>query len=165
MLAHALLNVSECDKENAWAVRRSSSFVNEYARQDTAGELSIGTTENPNHLLGSFPCLFPYGCGGFEVQRANPVTYQAHVRWSLRYYDRRFRLDLHFVFQAFGVLQKREICSAASLQISKRTFLRFQNDIRNLRPEDLAAAGVEEQAGKQYSHPVIRSLRQNLCTI
>lgn len=64
VLAHALLNVSRADKEGGWAVKRSSDFVNEYPRRDSQGSLTDGTSENPNHLLGSFPCLFPYGQGG-----------------------------------------------------------------------------------------------------
>lgn len=165
VLAHALMNVSEKDKRSGWAVRRSSNFVNEYARVDSRGRNSAGTPENPNHLLGSFPCLFPYGEGGLEVERKQSVSYDSHVRWCLRYADRRFRHDLHFIFQAFGVLQKRQVCAAAVLQMSKESFRHHENAIKNLKPEDLAAAGVEEQAGRPYSHPVIRSLRRHLCTL
>lgn len=165
VLAHALMNVSQKDKEAAWAVRRSGNFVNEYARANEGGEQVIGTPENPNHLLGSFPCLFPYGQGGFEVKKKISVSYHAHARWCLRYGDRRFRHDLHFIFQIFGVLQKREVCSAAGLQISKDTFRYYETAIQNLKPDDLLAAGVEEQAGKAYSHPVIRSLRRHLSSV
>ncbi|KAH9033810.1 hypothetical protein EDB85DRAFT_1816708, partial [Lactarius pseudohatsudake] len=77
---------------------------------------------NPNHLLGSFPCLFPYGLGGFEVDRPRKVSYQAHARRVLRYADKRFRKDLHFIFQVFGVIQKRQVCAAATLQMSKTIF-------------------------------------------
>ena len=165
VLAHALINVSEKDKEGGWAIRRSRDFVNEYARSNAEGRNSLGTPENPNHLLGSFPCLFPYGQGGFEVERKLAVSYDAHTRWCLRYADRRFRLDLHFIFQVFGVRQKRQICASAALQISKDTFRHYENAIQNLKPEDLAAAGVEEQAGKEFSHPVIRSLRRHLSSV
>lgn len=165
VLGHALMNVSLHDKDTGWAVQRSGDFVNEYACKNAAGENTIGTLENLNHLLGSFPCLFLYGQGRFEVQRPHPVSYEAHARWCLRYEDRCFRHDLHFIFQAFGVLQKREMCGAASLQISKRTFLWYESAIRNLKPEDLVAAGVEEQAKKPYSHPVIKSLRENLRSV
>ena len=163
VLAHALMNVSQKDKEGAWAVRRSSEF--EYPRANADGEQIMGTPENANHLLGSFPCLFPYGQGGFEVKRKFAVSYEQHARWCLRYADRRFRHDLYFIFQVFGVLQKRQVCSAAVLQISKDTFRYHENAIQNLKPEDLAAAGVEEQAGKPYSHPVIRSLRRHLSSV
>ena len=53
---------------------------------------------NPNHLLGSFPCLFPYGLGGFKVARRYNVSYDMHARWALHYEDHRFRTDLHFMF-------------------------------------------------------------------
>ncbi|KAG1778009.1 hypothetical protein EV702DRAFT_1196809 [Suillus placidus] len=63
VFAHALANTAE-----RYMVRRGNTFVNEYPRQDEDQSLSIGDAENPNHLLGAFPCLFPYAAGGFEVQ-------------------------------------------------------------------------------------------------
>ena len=75
--------------------------------------------------------------------------------WCLQYVDRQFRLDIHFIFQVFGVSQKRQVCAAAVLQISKDTFRFYENAIQNLKLEDLAAAGIEEQAGKAYSHPIV----------
>ncbi|KAH9009265.1 hypothetical protein EDB84DRAFT_1280573, partial [Lactarius hengduanensis] len=62
----------------------------------------------------SFPCLFPYGEGGFEVNRKIAVSYDAHAWWAIRYEDKRFRQD-HFIFQIFGVLRKRQLCAAAVL--------------------------------------------------
>ena len=109
-----------------WAIKRSSDFVNEYPHLSEDGTRSAGTPDNPNHLLGTFPCLFPYGEGGFEVDRPTTVSYEAHCRWALRYSDKCFRLDHFFIFQAFGVLQKREICAAAALQMSKSSFLRHE---------------------------------------
>jgi hypothetical protein len=165
VLAHALLNVSDRDKEQGWAVKHSSDFVNEYAQKNAASELTLGNSENPNHLLGSFLCLFPYGYGGFEVEHPFHISYDLHTHWCLHYTDRHFQHDLHFIFQVFGVLQKRQMCAAACLQTTKRTFQCYEVAIWNLRPEDLAAAGVEEQAGKPYSHPIIHSLHQNLCSV
>jgi hypothetical protein len=57
-----------------------------------------------HHLLGSFPCLFPYGKGGFEVNRPIPVSYDAHTHWALCYEDKRFRKDHHFMFQVLDPL-------------------------------------------------------------
>lgn len=106
LLSHALANVSQSEKSLGWAVKRSGDFVNEYARQDAAGNRSAGTCDNPNHLLGSFPCLFPYSLGGFEVDRPISVSYDSHAQWALRYDDKRFCKDHHFMFQVFSVLQK-----------------------------------------------------------
>ena len=165
MLAHALENVSQEDKQGGWAVKRSSDFVNEYARQNEDGERFEGTPENPNHLLGSFPCLFPYGHGGFEINRPRAVTYDTHAQWAIRYDDKRFRHDLHFIFQVFGVIQKRQLCAAAVLQISKRTFLQHEQEICNLSQKDFVQAGAEERANKPLSNEILNSLRHSLSAI
>ena len=106
LLSQALANVSQADKSLGWAVKHSGDCVNEYPRIDADGSRCHGSTENPNHLLGSFPCLFPYGLGGFEVDRPISISYDAHARWALRYEDKRFRKDYHFMFQVFGVYKR-----------------------------------------------------------
>lgn len=164
-MAHALANIARDDKTEGWAVKHSSDFVNEYPRKTADGILTEGTGENPNHLLGSFPCLFPYGMGGYEVQRAIKVTYESHVRWSLRYEDKRFRKDLHFMFQTFGVIQKRQLCASACLQVSKRAFLRHADAIKSLSASDFATAAEEEKAHKPFSNSVMWSLRHVLSTV
>jgi len=68
MLAHALANTAFAGL-GSYAVQQGSMFVNEYPRRDDGGSLTIGTPDNLNHLLGAFPFLFPYGMGGFEVER------------------------------------------------------------------------------------------------
>ena len=165
VLAHALANLSRTEKDLGWAVRHSSDFVNEYPRVGPDGSRSDGGTENPAHLLGSFPCLFPFGKGGFEVNRPNVVSYEAHARWAVRYADRRFSKDLHFIFQVFGVLQKRQLCAAAVLQISKCAFTRFEHEIRALPPSAFVTAAAEEQAHKPFSNRAMQCLRQNLTSI
>ena len=165
VLSHAFANVSLSDRAEGWAIKRSSDFVNEYPRRTTDGSLSAGTPDDPNHLLGSFPYLFPYGLGGFEVDRPNPVSYEAHSRWALRYSDKRFREDHFFMFQIFGVLQKRQICAAATLQISQRSFLRYERAIRTLKPSDLEQAGAEERAHLPLSNGAIRSFRHTLSAV
>ena len=165
VLAHALTNVSQRDRAEGWAIKRSSDFVNEYPHLTADGTRSAGTPDNPNHLLGAFPCLFPYGEGGFEVDRPTPVSYEAHCRWALRYSDKRFRLDHFFIFQAFGVLQKREICAAAALQMSKSSFLRHERALRGLTSSDFEKAGSEEMAHKPLSNSTIRSFRNSLSAV
>lgn len=162
VLANALLNVSQSDKCDGWAVKRSGDFVNKYPRVDESGTRFAGSTENLNHLLGSFPCLFPFGLGGFEVDRPVKVSYETHARWALRYEDKRFRKDHHFMFQLFSVIQKRQLCSAAALQISKRTFLRFENAIRNLQTSDFDAAAAQERAHEAFTDPTMKALRETV---
>ena len=165
LLAHALANVSRADKTDSWAVKRSTDFVNEYPRIDVDGMRFVGSTENPNHLLGSFPCLFPYGLGGFEVARECNVSYEKHARWALRYADRRFRTDLHFMFQVFGVIQKRCMCASAVLQISKQSFVRFESAIRNLDSAVFEKAATEERAHECFTDPTMKALRETISAV
>lgn len=167
LLAHALSNAANNgNRPDNFHIRRSSAFVNEYARKDEAtGQRSDGGPSNANHLLGTFPTLFPYGTGGLEVGRPIDVPYETHVRWALRYGDRRFRKDLYFVFQVFGVIQKRQVCRSASLQIKRSSFIRNEHKLRALKPSDLLAASREETRGTIYSNPAVRELRSQLSAV
>ncbi len=112
---HALVNGSLLPKpgsfsEERFKVKHGSRFVSEYGRRSDDGLHTDGGPSNPNHLLGAFPVLFPFGIGGFETSRCINVPYEVHAQWVLMYADRRFRKDLHFVFQVFGVVQKQNIC-------------------------------------------------------
>jgi hypothetical protein len=93
------------------------------------------------------------------------VSYEAHARWALRYEDRRFCRDVYFMFQVFGVVQKRELCRSASLQISKQSFLRFENAIRSLHTSDFDTAAAQEHAHQSFTDPTMQSLRRTLNTV
>lgn len=161
VLAHAFANTS-ASAEERYTVKFGSDFVNEYPRRNAHGEDTAGDLDNPNHLLGAFPCLFPYGMGGFEVNRPRPISYENHAKWAMRYADKRFRKDLHFMFQLFGVIQKRQVCRAAVLQVQKKTFHDHEEAFRTLTPHDLSVASVEESNHKAHSNPVVRSLKQHV---
>ena len=165
ILAHALRNVACSDKNQAWAVSHSSNFVNEYPHRDLEGNLTDGYGTNPNHLLGSFPWLFPYGKGGFEVNRTSKVSYEAHVWCTIRYHDKCFCPDFHFIFQVFGVLQKRSLCAAACLQISKSTFLQYEAQIWHLSSLDFKIAAEEENQCHPFSNRVMQSMHRTVSSV
>lgn len=165
LMAHALANTAYQTPPEDYVIRRGSAFVNEYARTNEDGQRNDGGPSNPNHLLGSFPTLFPYGQGGFEVQRTIDIPYEIHVRWALAYADRRFRLDYHFAFQVFGVCQKRQVCRSAVLQIKKPAFAQHIQSISRLTAADFLEASKEETRGVPFSNPGIRALRKQLSAI
>ena len=165
LLASALCNVSQSDREDGWAVKQSSDFVNEYPCLDEDGNHLAGLTANPNHLLGSFPCLFPCSQGGFEVDRPLPVSYDQHAHWALCYEDRWFCKDFYFIFQVFRVIQKRELCALAALQISKWTFLQFEHAIHSLKSLDFEKAAQQEHSHEHFTNPTMCALHQTLNTI
>ena len=97
LMGHALINSinsmnqqeRHSDITERYVYKRGGRCVNEYARTRGDGTQYVGDLENPNHLLGSFPTLFPYGMGGFETSRRVKVSYERHIRWALSYHDRR----------------------------------------------------------------------------
>jgi hypothetical protein len=50
VLANALLNVSQADKIDSWAAKRSSDFVSEHPPVNDEGSRLGGSSDNPNHL-------------------------------------------------------------------------------------------------------------------
>jgi len=162
IMAHALANTVDPNTDD-YIIRRGSAFVNEYARTDSVtGLRNDGGPSNPNHLLGSFPTLFPYGKGGFETNRPINVPYETHAKWTMLYADKRFRKDYQFPFQIFGVCQKREICRSSVLQMKRPQFTRQINLISTLKPQDLIKASQEETRKVQFSNPAVQALRDQL---
>ena len=155
VLASALANLSEAEQHKSYAVKRGNQFVNEYARTDSGGIRNDGGPSNPNHLLGAFPTPYCYGKGGVEDKRPIGVSYRDHVWRDLQYWDRRFRKDLHYVFQVFGVLQKCQVCKSAGLQIKRKDFLKHEGMIQTLKPVDLAQAATEESRHVPFSNPAV----------
>jgi hypothetical protein len=165
VLANAMANASAKDVSGGYGVRRGSAFVNEYARTDIIGQRTDGGPDDPNHTMGCYPWLWPYAMGGIETARPIDVPYNIHVRSLLQYPDKRFRLDPTFIFQAFGVLQKRQVCSSACLQVSRKAFVRQQEAFRSLTPRDLNIASGEESRKVPFSNPVVRALRSQLSAL
>ncbi|KAF8836127.1 hypothetical protein BDN67DRAFT_984165 [Paxillus ammoniavirescens] len=52
--------------------------------------------------------------GRFEVECPTPLSYEAHAAWAIQYADQHFCLDLQFMFQVFGVIQKQQVCRICS---------------------------------------------------
>jgi len=111
-----LQRISDSASDDEYNIRRGNEFVNEYPRLDHLGLPTDGGYENPDHLLGSFPELMPYGKGVATAYRPTKVSYEAHAAWAMEYEDGRFAKHLQYMFQVFGVIQKRQVASSASLQ-------------------------------------------------
>ena len=61
-------------------VKQSSAFMNEYVVTD-------GGYDNLDHLMGSFPNLYPYEKGGPHVKWTIKVSHEAHADWAMQYED------------------------------------------------------------------------------
>ena len=161
----ALGRLSMSDLNTGQAVKHGSESVNEYPRRDQDGHDFAGTIDDPNIWLASFPTLFPYGMGGIETARDRRVSLSLHVKWALEYHDRRFRNHLQFMFQAFSILQKRQIAWSTSPQITWKDFMAQENAIRALKPSDFLDAAKEEARNIPFTNCTIQQLRKHVSTI
>ncbi|KAG2107121.1 hypothetical protein BD769DRAFT_1393042 [Suillus cothurnatus] len=164
LIAHTMANTAT-NTQVDFAVKRGSTHVNKYGRRDQDRNLIVGMSEDANHLLGTFPCLFPYSMGGFEVAQPVQLSYAEHAKWSLRFADRRFWKDHNFIFQLFGVLQKRQVCASSCLQVSKKTFHDNAALFCAVHPSDLEKASHEEAKKLPILNPTILSLECHLSTV
>lgn len=103
---------------NLWDEGKEGGYANEPER---------GT--ETNFFEKAYPCLFPYGEGGIERKQPVLLDFGDHIRWLLRYNDRRFRRHETFPFVCFGILQRRQALGSARVQMQRQT---FQRDARVL---------------------------------
>jgi hypothetical protein len=164
LMAHALSNVGSVVQKD-FLIRKGSAFINKYPQRDEHKQRFDGGPENPNHMLGAFPVLFPYGKGGIEVDREDDVGYKTHVRWALEYAEPRFRKDFYFIFQAFRVVQKRQVCRSAGVQMKRSAFIANKVSFLKLKAQDFISTSAEENRHVAFSNPVIRSLRKQLTSL
>ncbi|CAF1351527.1 unnamed protein product, partial [Rotaria sp. Silwood1] len=116
------------------------------SKQDTVyiiprGNKPANEYSNPNLLLGIFPTLFPYGCGGLEDgSRPIQINFREHLRYLLSYADRRFEEHYSFIFVVFNILQRRTACFHAQLMTTRSWFQQSAQVLNSSSSEDVAAA-------------------------
>lgn len=115
-----------------------------------------------NYWESAFPLLFPCGVGGIESDRPVQLSLTEHVRWALRYHDRRFRHHNSFIFVAFGILQRRQALTSARIQMNQRDFEDTAHTLSSITPDDLRRAAEEEGRNEQPSNPAIHVLKRHI---
>lgn len=104
LMMWALSNLWKEGKEGGYAVQHGRQPVNDFGQRRGARS---GTEEDEgNFFERTFPCLFPYGKGGIEAAQTVNVEFADHIKWALRYHDRRFHVHKTFAFVAFSIMQR-----------------------------------------------------------
>ncbi|KIK22654.1 hypothetical protein PISMIDRAFT_651606, partial [Pisolithus microcarpus 441] len=150
MMSWGLANLWADGKEPPYAVRHGAQAVSDFGRpwkQNNVSSRKEGDKET-NFFEKAYPCLFPYGEGGIERRQRVQVDFGDHIRWLLRYYDRRFRRHETFPFVCFGILQRRQALDARLLS--------------TISVQSMQRAQAEEASNLPISDPAIRLLRQHL---
>ncbi|KAG2343806.1 hypothetical protein BDR05DRAFT_947911 [Suillus weaverae] len=141
VLAKTFTNTSRSSEEY-YMVQHGSAFVNEYARHDASGVRYAGTTEDPNHCLGAYFIM------ALEDSKYSGLE---HCLMKL--------------MPIFGVIQKRQVCCSAVLQVQKKAFQDSKALFAHLTSEDLASAAHQEAKNETISNSVICALKKNLNAI
>ena len=151
-------------KEGAYAVRHGRKPVNDFGRPLEKDNLLKETIDfdRPNYFERAFPCLFPFGLGGIEAPQPNEVPFGEHIKWALRYHDRRFRKHETFPFVAFGIQQRREALRSARIQMKRKNFEADANLLSTVTPAKLQQAQMEEEKNLPISDPAVRLLRKHV---
>lgn len=157
LMAWGLHNLWQGQTEGGYAIRHGAP-VNTFGQPPANSPPP--NPSRPNFWEQAFPLLFPYGLGGIEGDRPTKLSFIEHVRWSLQYHDRRFRLHPTFIFVAFSIQQRRQALISARIQMKQTDFAQVSHTLSTITPEDLRRAGEEEGRGQPPSNPAIRVLKK-----
>ncbi|KAG8742906.1 hypothetical protein FRC10_000765 [Ceratobasidium sp. 414] len=143
--------------EGGYAVRHGG-FARDFGKRRQGQEATADDDENPSCF--TFPCLFPFGLGGLEIEREVQVSFADHTRWCLQYHDGRFRKHHMFPVWAFANQQKRQALTGSKLVMHRRDYDRVSAAISGLTADDLQRAAVEEENKQPFSDPRVALLRR-----
>jgi hypothetical protein len=153
-----LTNLWNQNREGPYAIRHSYTAVSDFPDQTGSRSGAVAS----NIFEKAYPCLYPYGHGGIEAKRPVPIDFKVHIKWTMQYFDRRFRTHESFPFFVFGILQRREALLTARLKMNKQSFEREARIIQTITREKLALAQNEEDRNIPISDPAIRLLRKTV---
>jgi hypothetical protein len=159
LMTWGLRNLYQRTEEDAYAVRHGAP-VSTFG-QPPAGAVAQDP-DRPNFWERAFPLLYPYGVGGIERDRPVKVSLVEHARWSMCYWDRRFRLHGTYIFVAYSILQRRQTFSSARIEMNRRDFDATAHILSTITPEDLRQAADEEEKGLSLSNHAVRVLKNHM---
>lgn len=157
----ATANLWRKGKEGRYAIRHSRDPVSDFGRP-RQGDPEFDNPERENFFAKAFPCLFPYGVGGVESDQPKTLSFTEHIRWTLEYFDRRFRRHDTFPYVAFGIEQRRQVLGSARLQMRRKNFEKEARLLSTITVEKLERASREEKKNEPISDPAIRLLKQHV---
>ena len=165
LMKWGLANMWKEGKEGAYAIRHGHQPVSDFPPKETHPTSTTDDecpTIHSNFFEKAFPCLYPYGCGGIERARPVSLSFRDHIKWSLQYFDRRFRKHETFPFIVFGIAQWREALRSARIQMDRQTFEREARIISSITSQKLNEATVEEEKGLPISDRSVRLLKKHV---
>ena len=160
VLSSGMSNMTTAAKETAYGVRHGSRPVRDFPPAKATRH--SGVVNESDFFERAFPCLFPWGQGGFYRLRSVKVEFREHVQWALRYADHRFRVHDTFPFVAFGIVQCQQALAAATIRMKTKRFQKDYQMLRTITLDKLRHAQVEEEANKPITNPAVQILKRHV---
>ncbi len=173
LTTNGLLNTSE--SMDLTLLDQIKSLKNEYIRKYSHEisnmfirvphtDIPVREINNPDHLLGAYPCLFPYGIGGImDINRRLQLTYREHANYLLQLADNRFRKHYSFMFVTFNIIQRQEARKKMNLLIRAKDFKSFSFELSKLTIEDFEKAeSIIKNNWNGTINPIIKKLLQKV---
>ncbi len=141
-------------------MRHGRQPVSDFSRPTPSTATDAALSTAPNFFERAFPCLFPYGRGGIEGVQVVTIGLREHIRWALRYHDRRFRTHETFPFVVFGMQQRREALGSARVQIRRKAYEKDMRVLSTITTESLKRAAEQEAAKVPITDPAVLLLKR-----
>ncbi|KAE8221964.1 hypothetical protein CF319_g4767 [Tilletia indica] len=117
--ASALASASGTERPDL-VIRHGSTFVQDY--------------NNPDLFPGMYPTLFPWGTGGFELQRRTALSFDRQAKYLLDITEPDFRRHWSFIFVVANIKQRRAIHHSSRFMCRARDFEHISAVVRDLTP-------------------------------
>lgn len=113
-------------------------------------------------LAAAYPVLWPYGRGLYHEERPRKIGFSEYIRWTLQYFDKRFRKHHSFPFVAFSIQQKQSALLSAKIHMRRSDFEADTTLLEQLSLRDLQDAQIDEDAHRPIRNERVKRLRHHL---
>ncbi|KAF9051700.1 hypothetical protein BJ165DRAFT_1341134, partial [Panaeolus papilionaceus] len=121
--------------------------------------LAVGHSEDPESIFGDvdllyprmFPWVFPYGLGGHgQARHKGVINKEKHLRWWLKYYDKRFQMESNLLIVMLNHLLIRQSSAKSFIMVKRRDFEQIAKNIQEVDPVVLQEISERLKSGGRY---------------
>lgn len=154
VLLHALANADDdrYGHEGGYAIIHSAQPVPDLP----------GASKTFDALAAAYPVLWPYGRGLFHQDRPRKLSFHDYIRWTLQFFDKRFRTHHSYPFVAFSIEQKQSALLSAKIHMRLSDFEADTDLLSEVTLRDLQEAQVDEECHRTIQNERVKRLRHHL---
>jgi Helitron helicase-like domain at N-terminus len=115
---------------------------------DICGDMNRPCNEyDPKHLMRAMPCLFPFGVGGFGMDKLIPISLGQQLAAFLQRSDGCYAKHEVFMFVAFNIFQRRIACLGARLVTRRSSLNKVSKVLEGLNYNEVKRRLAQDRKG------------------